>query len=168
MVLTPSNMLPLGTLAPDLPEMPFPEGPTVILFICNHCPYVKHLKQGIIDLATDYMPRGIAFVAINANDADAYPEDAPDKMAAEGYPFPYLFDETQGVARAYTAACTPDCYIFNNNKELVYRGQFDDSRPGNGLPVTGDSLRVVLDALLSNQPVDSEQKPSIGCNIKWK
>ena len=161
-------MLPLGTRAPDLPGMPFPDGATLVCFICNHCPYVKHIKQGLLDLASDYLPQGVSIVAISSNDPEAYPDDAPDKMALEGYPFPYLFDETQEVARAYSAACTPDFFLFDSSRSLVYRGQFDDSRPGNGIPVTGSSLREALDALLAGEPVSPEQKPSIGCNIKWK
>jgi peroxiredoxin len=145
---------------------------TVIMFICNHCPYVKHVQHQLVQLARDYMPKGVSFIAINANDPEQYPDDSPERMkevAKElGYPFPYLFDETQEVARAYQAACTPDFYIFDRELRCVYRGQLDDSRPGNGIPVTGESIRSALDSLLAGEPVTVRQKPSIGCNIKWK
>jgi peroxiredoxin len=177
-------MLPWGTLAPDfrLPDAvsgrPIgladfaPKPALVVMFICNHCPYVKHIKAGLVAFARDYQAKGIAVVAINANDVDNYPEDSPAKMKAEakaaGYTFPYLFDETQAVAKAYHAACTPDLYLFNRNRQLVYRGQFDDSRPGNGRPVTGADLRAACDAVLAGRAPAADQKPSIGCNIKWK
>jgi thiol-disulfide isomerase/thioredoxin len=142
------------------------------LFICNHCPFVKHVDAGIVKLAQDYQDKGISFVAISSNDIENFPQDAPDLMKVEaervGYSFPYLFDESQEVAKAYQAACTPDFYIFDGNLKCVYRGQMDDSRPGNALPVTGNDIRQALEALLSNQAVSEDQKPSLGCGIKWK
>lgn len=183
MALTPSTMLPLGTIAPDF-SLPDTTGKTVSLadfanapallvaFICNHCPYVKHIQRGFADFAREYQPRGLAIVAINANDVQNYPDDSPARMAQEarraGYTFPYLFDETQAVAKAYRAACTPDFFLFDRQRRLVYRGQFDGSRPGNNVPVTGSDLRRAADAALSGQPVPADQKPSMGCNIKWK
>jgi len=184
MALTLSTMLPLGTKAPEfkllnaadekeyhINDLKFDKA-TVIMFICNHCPYVKHVQEGLVELANDYMTQGISFVAINSNDVENYPDDHPDKMkeVAErlGYPFPYLFDETQEVARAYDAACTPDFYIFDGDLLCVYRGQMDDSRPGNGKPVTGEHLREVLDNILNGNAISEDQIPSIGCNIKWK
>ena len=184
MVMTPSTMMPLGTLAPDfelwdtvsekmitLKDLKS-EKATTIMFICNHCPYVKHVLEGLVKLANDYVPKGISFIAINSNDIEKYPEDAPEKMhelaKKLGNPFPYLFDETQKVAKDYAAACTPDFYIFDKDLKCAYRGQLDDSRPGNGIPVTGKDIREALDNLLSEKSVKSEQKPSIGCNIKWK
>lgn len=183
MVLTPSTMLPLGTKAPDF-SLPDTAGKTVsladfsgapallVIFMCNHCPYVKHVAEGLAKLAQDYQPRGVAVVGINSNDAKNYPDDSPAKMAEEvkqrGYTFPYLFDESQSVAKAYHAACTPDFYVFDRDQQLVYRGQMDDSRPDSGIPVTGDDLRGALDALLADQAPPAEQKPSIGCNIKWQ
>jgi peroxiredoxin len=183
MALTPSTMLPLGTQAPPF-RLPDPSGKTValtdfkdafallVVFMCNHCPYVKHIRQGLAQLARDYMPRGVAMVGINANDAANYTEDSPAKMVAEvksaGYIFPYLYDETQAVAKAYRAACTPDIFLFGKDQCLVYRGQFDDSRPGNGISVTGNDLRAALDVVLVGKPASPDQKPSIGCNIKWK
>ena len=184
MVETPSSMLPLETIAPDfaLPDTVSgrnlslhelkSEYATVIMFICNHCPFVKHVQSDLVKLANDYIPQGITFIAISSNDVENYPEDSPVRMKqvaeTQSFPFPYLYDETQDVARAYQAACTPDFYIFNNNLKLVYRGQLDDSRPSNGLPVTGQDIRNALDALLKNEPVSEIQKPSLGCNIKWK
>lgn len=183
MALTPSTMLPLGTTAPDfrLPDThgrpvsagDFKDAPALlVLFICNHCPYVKHLRAGLAQLGRDYLPRGVAMVAVSANDAANYPDDSPAKMRAEagdaGYTFPYLYDESQAVAKAYRAACTPDFFLFDRARRLVYRGQFDDSRPGNSIPVTGKDLRAALDAVLADRPVAAEQKPSIGCNIKWR
>ena len=183
MVATNSTMLPLGTRAPDF-QVPDPSGKEValsdfrnarglvVVFMCNHCPYVKHLRAGLAQLARDYQPRGISVVGINSNDVSNYPADSPANMAEEarsaGYIFPYLYDATQGVAKAYRAACTPDFYLFDQDQRLVYRGQFDDSRPGNALPVTGEDLRDAIDALLAGQPVAPNQKTSLGCNIKWK
>jgi thiol-disulfide isomerase/thioredoxin len=144
----------------------------VVVFMCNHCPYVKHIASGLAQLARDYLPRGVALVGISSNDVANYPADSPAKMAEEakaaGYLFPYLYDENQAVAKAYRAACTPDLYLFDGGQRLVYRGQFDDSRPGNGLPVTGKDLRAALEAVLAAKPVSLQQKPSLGCNIKWK
>jgi thiol-disulfide isomerase/thioredoxin len=145
---------------------------TVVMFICNHCPYVKHVQEELVRLAEDYRPKGVSFIAISSNDAEQYPEDGPENMKKVaqrmGYPFPYLYDETQEVAKAYKAACTPDFYVFDGDMELVYRGQLDDSRPGNAIPITGADLRGALDNLLRGQPVEEDQKPSMGCNIKWK
>ncbi|RAL24033.1 thioredoxin family protein [Thermoflavimicrobium daqui] len=184
MALTESNMFPLGTTAPsfNLPDVVSGRTvslqelrsniATVLMFICNHCPYVKHVQNQLVLLANDYLPKGVSFIAINANDAEKYPDDSPEKMKEIaqqlGYPFPYLFDETQEVAKAYQAACTPDFYIFDKEMKCVYRGQLDDSRPGNDLPVTGETIRLALDSLLQNAPVTVKQKPSIGCNIKWR
>lgn len=184
MAVTPSNMVPLGTIAPDftLPDTVSgrmmslrelkSEIATVIMFICNHCPYVQHVQHELVRLANDYQPKGISFIAISSNDVVGYPDDAPDKMkeVAErlGYPFPYLYDETQEVAKAYDAACTPDFYIFDKDLKCVYRGQLDDSRPGNLIPVTGRDIRAALDSILRGEPVNPDQKPSVGCNIKWK
>lgn len=184
MVLTPSNMVPLGMKAPDfnLPDVATgrnktladfkSEVATVVMFICNHCPYVKHIQGGLVAVAGDYIPRGVSFVAINSNDVENYPEDSPEKMLEDvrrfGYPFSYLFDETQEVARSYDAACTPDFFIFDADFSCVYRGQFDDSRPENGEPVTGKDLRAALDRLIEGAPPAENQVPSIGCNIKWK
>ena len=183
MALTPSTMLPLGTPAPafQLPDVTgkvvsladFENAPAlVVMFICNHCPYVKHLRGALADFGREYQSRGAAIVAISSNDAVAYPDDAPAKMQSEareaGYTFPYLFDETQQIAQAYQAACTPDFYVFDRAGLLQYRGQYDDSRPGNGSPITGSDLRAAVDAVLAGQPVAAAQKPSIGCNIKWK
>jgi thiol-disulfide isomerase/thioredoxin len=144
----------------------------LLIFMCNHCPYVKHIRAGLAQLARDYLPRGVALAGINSNDVANYPGDSPARMAEEaksaGYIFPYLYDETQAVAKAYRAACTPDIYLFDRICKLVYRGQFDDSRPGNGLPVTGKDLRAALDAVLASKPTSMFQAPSIGCNIKWK
>lgn len=176
-------MLPLGTTAPDF-RLPDTAGKAValadfqgkpallVVFMCNHCPYVKHIAAGLAQLAREYLPRGVAIVGINANDVANHPDDSPAKMAQEaiaaGYLFPYLYDESQSVAKAYRAACTPDIFLFDRERQLVYRGQFDDSRPGNNVPVTGKDLRAALDAVLAGQPVASGQKASIGCNIKWK
>lgn len=184
MAATPSVMLPLGTEAPkfnlvdtvtdtnkSLNELASDKA-TVVMFICNHCPYVKHINEELVKLANEYIPKGISFIAISSNDVENYPDDSPEKMreVAEelGYPFPYLFDETQEIAKAYQAACTPDFYVFDKDLKLVYRGQFDESRPGNNVPVTGIDIRNALDNILNGKPVDENQKPSIGCNIKWK
>ncbi|HWU67738.1 MAG TPA: thioredoxin family protein [Stenotrophobium sp.] len=183
MALTSSSMLALGAVAPDfrladtvsgrvlsLAELRS-ERATVIMFLCNHCPYVKHVQSALVRLALDYQPRGVRFIAISSNDVRHYPEDAPERMkvvAQEcGYPFPYLYDETQAVARAYQAACTPDFYVFDAQLRCAYRGRMDDATPGNGRPVTGADLRAALDALLSGAPVNAEQYPSLGCGIKW-
>jgi thiol-disulfide isomerase/thioredoxin len=185
MAKTASSMLPLGTQAPDfsltdvvtgtpvtLQRSDEPEAAMVIMFICNHCPYVKHLNQAITQLAHDYLKKNVGFIAINANNAEAYPDDSPENMIntakEQGYPFPYVFDETQEVAKAYQAACTPDFFVFDQDLLLAYRGQFDPSRPGNLLPVDGSSIREALDCILRGEPVPEDQKPSIGCNIKWK
>jgi peroxiredoxin len=184
MARTPSNMLALGTKAPDfaLPNtidnktysfdnISGTNG-TVVMFICNHCPYVIHVMDGITALAKDYQNRGIGFIAISSNDVVNYPDDDPTLMKETakkyGFSFPYLYDETQDVAKAYDAACTPDFYLFDSKKTLVYRGQMDSSRPKNELPVTGKDLRMALDAMLSEKTIDTLQKPSLGCNIKWK
>ena len=186
MVRTPSTMLPLGTPAPEfaLPDYREAQGDIVSLedfagaaallvaFICNHCPFVQHVAGELAALGRDLAARGVAMVGINSNDVDAFPADAPDRMAAEarrqGWTFPYLFDESQQVARAYRAACTPDFYLFDGDRRLVYRGQLDGSRPGNGVPVTGKDLRAAVDAVLAAEPVGDDQWPSVGCNIKWK
>ena len=144
----------------------------LVMFICNHCPYVKHVRDELAQLSRDYAPASVGMVAINANDVEAYPQDGVEAMRAEkqtaGYLFPYLFDESQATAKAYGAACTPDFFLFDSDRKLVYRGRLDDARPGNGLPVTGRDLRAALDAALAGQPVEGDQKPSMGCNIKWK
>ncbi len=183
MVATPSTMATLGTKAPHF-SLPDTRGKTVkladfdgapallVMFICNHCPFVKHVAKQLAALSRDYKAKKAAIVAISSNDAKSHPEDAPPKMAeeakAQGYTFPYLHDETQEVAKAYGAACTPDFFLYDGKRRLVYRGQLDDSRPGNGIPVTGADLRAALDAVLAGRPVPAKQKPSIGCNIKWK
>lgn len=184
MSLTPSKMIPLGIKAPDF-ELPDTvsgkrlslselksDKATVIMFICNHCPYVKHVQSGLVKLANDYIPKGVSFIAINSNDVKNYPDDSPESMKKVaknlGYPFPYLFDDSQQVAKEYDAACTPDFYIFDKDLRLVYRGQMDDSRPGNGKPVTGKDIRKALDSVLEGNDVFDEQIPSMGCNIKWK
>ena len=185
MAATPSNMLPLGTIAPDfnlpdtvtgkqcsLQELKGEQG-TIVMFICNHCPYVLHVKQQLISIAQQYATLGIATIAISSNDVENYPQDAPDKMKAImaewGNPFAaYLYDETQHVARAYQAACTPDIYLFDADLTCVYRGRLDGSTPKNDVPVTGEDLRNALDSLLAKQPINPDQVPSIGCNIKWK
>ena len=183
MVLTPSTMLPLGTKAAAF-SLPNVDGKTVsladfskapallVVFMCNHCPYVKWIAAGLAQLARDYQAKGVAVVGINSNDIAAHPDDAPAAMAREaksrGYTFPYLFDATQRVAQAYKAACTPDFYVFDKDQKLVYRGQMDASRPDSGIPVTGKDLRAALDAVLAGNPVPSDQKASIGCNIKWQ
>ena len=184
MSLTPSTMLPLGTPAPAFSLPDAVSGKTVslkdfvgkkallVMFICRHCPYVVHVKQELAKLGKDYAAKPVGIVAISANDADKYPDDAPPKlkeMARElGFTFPFLHDASQTVAKAYTAACTPDLFLFDSNRKLAYRGQLDDSRPGNGKPVTGRDLRAAIDAVLAGKPVSDDQKASIGCNIKWK
>jgi peroxiredoxin len=183
MALTPSTMLALGTVAPDF-RLPDTDGRPValsdfssrdallVMFICNHCPYVKHVQAELARLGRDCEERGMGVVAISSNDVAQYPDDGPRAMKEErdraGYVFPYLFDETQAVAKAYRAACTPDLFLFDRARRLVYRGQLDDSRPGNGVPVTGKDLRGAIDAVLAGRPVDERQKASMGCNIKWK
>lgn len=184
MAQTASTMLALGTKAPDFKLMDTITDEnltledckglkaTVILFICNHCPFVKHVNAELVRLSKDYVPKGINMIAISSNDVDKYPNDSPEKMKEtadnEGYIFPYLYDASQQVAKAYNAACTPDFYVFDENLLLVYRGQLDDSRPGNNQPINGKDIRNALNALLNKQPVNPDQKPSIGCNIKWK
>jgi peroxiredoxin len=183
MALTPSTMLPLGTAAPNF-QLPDTNGKTfsladfkkapalLVIFMCNHCPYVVHIRTGLAQLARDYASKNVALAGINSNDVENYPDDSPVKMKDEveraGYIFPYLYDETQAVAKNYRAACTPDIFLFDKNQKLVYRGQFDDSRPGNGIPVTGKDLRAAIDAVLASKPISPNQKASIGCNIKWK
>jgi peroxiredoxin len=184
MSLTPSTMLPLGTQAPDfsLPEVV--TGKTLglsdfagqkallVMFICRHCPFVQHLKEALALFGGDYAGKDVGIVAISANDAHEYPEDRPESLkemaVSLGYTFPFCYDESQETAKAYAAACTPDFFLFDRERKLVYRGQFDDSRPGNGIPVTGKDLRDAVDAVLADGPVSQDQKPSIGCNIKWK
>lgn len=184
MAYTPSTMLPLGTSAPDFSLIDCrtekvlslrrlkSEKATVIMFICNHCPFVVHVREELVKLTNDYIIKEISFIAINSNDAETYPQDGPEKMKelAEEchFPFPYLFDETQDIAKAYQAACTPDFYIFDKNLKLVYRGQMDGSRPGNDIPVNGRDLRTALDNILHGGIISDDQKPSVGCNIKWK
>jgi thiol-disulfide isomerase/thioredoxin len=184
MAATETLQIPLGFPAPDfnlpdtitdkmlsLKDVRGSKG-TVVMFICNHCPYVKHVNAELVRLAHDYIPKGIGFVAISSNDVVNYPDDAPEKMKVhaleQGYPFPYLYDESQKVAKAYFAACTPDFSIFDHELKCVYRGQLDASRPKNDVPVTGKDIRAALDAILTGKPVDEKQVPSIGCNIKWK
>lgn len=184
MARVPSNMIPLGTKAPDftlldtvtdnqlsLQELKGEKG-TVLLFICNHCPFVIHINEQIVSLAADYKKKGIGFIAISSNDVEKYPQDGPKEMKIhaqkENYSFPYLYDESQKVAKAYDAACTPDFYLFNGDLNLTYRGQLDNSRPGNGIPVTGEDLRLAIDCVLAGKDNEAIQKPSIGCNIKWK
>jgi len=179
-----STMLPLGTKAPDfeLPDVVSGENVSqsdfddkvgmLVMFICNHCPYVQHVRSELARFGSDYRDTGLGIVAISSNDPAQHPDDGPEAMkgevAAQGYTFPYLFDESQAVAVAYTAMCTPDFFLFDANRELVYRGRFDDSRPNSGTPVTGFDLRAAADAVLAGQPVSDEQWPSMGCSIKWK
>lgn len=183
MALTASTMLPLGTKAPDfqLPDVTsgekislstFAGKALLVIFLCKHCPFVKHIKDELTQLGKDYVKRDVGIVGISANDVKNYPDDSPEQLKAMvtelGLPFPICYDESQETAKAYTAACTPDFFLFDANQQLVYRGQLDDSRPSNGKPVTGEDLRAALDAVLADQAVNPEQKPSIGCNIKWK
>ncbi|MGH7469448.1 MAG: thioredoxin family protein [Longimicrobiales bacterium] len=183
MAATSSTMLELGTVAPAF-TLPDPDGTLhstsdyaaapalLVMFICNHCPFVKHVRAELARLGHDYRSRGVAILAVNSNDAQQYPADGPNEMRAEkeaaGYPFPYLYDEAQAVAASYKAACTPDFYLFDGQRKLVYRGQLDDSRPSNGIPVTGTHLRGALDAVLAGRPISAVQIPSIGCSIKWR
>ena len=184
MAKTPSNMVPIGFRAPFFElydtntkkilksDNLFGVNCTLIMFICNHCPFVVHINKEIVNMANEFQKKGISFIAISSNDEKNYPEDSPIKMSEtvikENYTFPYLYDKTQQVAIEYDAACTPDFYIFDKNKKLVYRGQLDDSRPGNNIPVTGNDIRTVFDCILSSKKITINQKPSIGCNIKWK
>lgn len=183
MVMTQSTMIPLGSVLPDF-HLPDAMGSRfnsediresnalLVAFWCNHCPFVKHLRQGFVQFANDYAAKGVITVAINSNDAKAHPEDSPEAMVREAsewnFPFPYLVDETQQVARSFNAACTPDFFLFDADRRLAYRGQFDASRPGNGVPVTGKDLRRATDGVLAGEPPAEPQTPSIGCNIKWK
>jgi peroxiredoxin len=184
MAAVESTMLELGTKAPDFSLKDVITGKNVslsdykgnkaflVMFICNHCPYVKNIKEGLVQYAADYLPRGVGIVAISSNDVDKYPDDSPENMKKDaekfGYPFPYLFDESQEVAKNYKAACTPDFFLFDENMKLQYRGQFDDSRPGIDIPVTGKDLREATDQVLAGEEIPEDQVPSIGCNIKWK
>ena len=184
MALTPSTMLALGTLAPSFRLPDVISGNMVsldnfknkkallVMFICRHCPYVQHVKEEIAKIGQSYKKKDIGIIAISANDINSYPEDSPEslkEMARElNFSFSYLYDKSQEIAKAYTAACTPDFFLFDKNRKLVYRGQLDDSRPGNNLPVTGKDLREAIDAVLEDKPINSNQKPSMGCNIKWK
>ena len=181
MVKTASTMLPLGTRAPDfslvnvdgqiVSRQQFAGKPLLVVFMCNHCPFVIHLRSALKDFADKYQPQGLAMVGISSNDVVAYPQDGPEKMkeeaASAGYTFAYLFDETQDVAKSYRAACTPDFFLFDADHALVYRGQFDSSRPGNGIAVTGEDLTAAVDAVLAGKDVSAEQRPGIGCNVKW-
>jgi len=183
MAVTASRMLELGISAPDF-RLPDTEGNVVsladfdkspallVIFMCNHCPFVKHVLDKLVELIKEYQAKGVAVLGINSNDVADYPDDSPDKMAKlakeGGFTFPYLYDETQEVAKAYSAACTPDFFLFDGNRSLVYRGQMDDSRPGNGMTVTGADLTAAIDAVLGGKPIAADQKPSMGCNIKWK
>lgn len=182
MTATPSTMLPLGTTMPAfrlasatgeiVSSASYPSRPLLVAFICHHCPFVRHIRAEFARFATEFQERGLVVLAINSNDSQAFPEDGPDGMRQEaheaGYTFPYLFDETQGVAKSFRAACTPDLFLFDRHGTLVYRGQFDDSRPRSPVPVTGADVRAAAAAVLLGDPVSIEQKPSIGCNIKWK
>ena len=184
MALTPSTMLALGTRAPDFSLTDVVTGKTVslktfaakkallVMFICQHCPYVQHVKEELARIGNDYASKEMAIVALSSNDIENYPEDSPENLKAMaeelGFNFPFCYDPTQAVAKAYSAACTPDFFLFDRERKLVYRGQLDTSRPGNGVPVTGKDLRAAMDAILSDRPVNSNQKPSMGCNIKWK
>jgi peroxiredoxin len=183
MAMTASTMLELGTKAPDF-RLPDTEGNLVslsdfddapvllVVFMCNHCPFVRHILDHLLELAKEYQAKGVAVVGINSNDVESYPDDRPEMMAKiareKGFPFPYLYDETQEVAKSYRAACTPDFFLFDGQRRLAYRGQMDDSRPGNHEPITGADLRAALEAVLAGRPVPERQRPSMGCNIKWK
>ncbi|HUS72561.1 MAG TPA: thioredoxin family protein [Sedimentisphaerales bacterium] len=183
MAVTASKMLTLGTSAPNF-SLPDTEGDIVslsdfegapallVIFMCNHCPFVKHILRGLVKLVKEYQTKGVAVVGINSNDVTNFPEDSPEMMAKlleeVGFTFTYFYDETQEVAKAYQATCTPDFFLFDKERKLVYRGQMDDSRPGNDVPVTGADLRAAMDAILAGREVNTEQKPSMGCNIKWK
>jgi len=183
MVMVESTMLPLGTTAPAFSLPDVVSGDTItldtfadsqgllVMFICQHCPFVKHVQEELARIGKDYGPKGVGIVAISANSLQTHPQDGPDNLKAQaedlGFTFPYCFDETQDTAKRYTAACTPDFFVFDQDKKLVYRGQLDDSRPSNGVPVTGKDLRAALDAVLAGAPPADEQKPSVGCNIKW-
>ncbi len=183
MAETPSTMLPLGTELPEFSLRNAVDGrrvtpadyrgsvALVVMFICNHCPFVKHVMKELGRLTREYLPRGVAFVAVNSNDVEAYPDDRPERMQelaiAEDWIFPFLYDGTQQVAQAFRAACTPDFFVFDEERTLVYRGQLDDSRPGNDMPVTGKDLRAALDTLIAGKSVSKDQRPSVGCNIKW-
>jgi peroxiredoxin len=184
MARTESAMLALGTSAPGFTLTDVVTGKPVstqavtgpkgllVMFICRHCPFVKHLEWALAQLGSDNADKGIGIVAIGSNDAESYPDDAPESLAQQardlGFTFPYLYDETQEIARAYDAICTPDFFLFDGDLKLVYRGQFDESRPGNGIPVSGKDLRAAMDALIAGKPINLEQRPSIGCSIKWK
>ncbi|EKE10556.1 MAG: Thioredoxin family protein [uncultured bacterium] len=184
MAVTPSQMIPLGTKAPNFTLKDVVSGKTVslsqlkskkanvVVFMCAHCPFVKHVEKELVKLANDFIPKGVSFIAISSNDVLSYPEDSPENMKRQAkdfkFPFPYLYDETQEIARAYGAECTPDFFVFDDSLHCVYRGQFDDSRPGNQMPVTGEDLRKALRCLLEGKPISENQKPSSGCNIKWK
>jgi peroxiredoxin len=183
MARTASTMLPLGTKAPDFSHMnvdgrtvslsDFSDAPALlVVFMCNHCPFVRHIADALAQFTAKYMAKGVAVVGINSNDAASYPADSPEQMVREaeerGYAFPYLYDETQETAKAYRASCTPDFFLFDGNRRLVYRGQFDDSRPDSGIPVTGHDLRLAVDAVLAGKKPNDAQRPSIGCNIKWR
>ncbi|MEX0612286.1 MAG: thioredoxin family protein [Pirellulales bacterium] len=183
MARTSSTMLPVGTKAPDFSLVnvdgqtvsldDFADAPALlVMFICNHCPFVKHLADALAQFTAEYMDKGVAVVGINSNDAASYPADSPEQMVREaeerGYQFPYLYDESQEVAKEYRAACTPDFFLFDGKRGLVYRGQFDDSRPDNGIPITGRDLRAAIDSVLAGRKPSENQRPSIGCNIKWK
>lgn len=184
MALTPSNMIPLGTVAPDftLPDIVSQQTQslqqlkssvaTVIVFMCNHCPFVVHIQDKLVEVAKKYQAQGVVFVGISSNDVETHPDDAPDKMQQRakeiGLPFPYLYDETQAVAKAYQAACTPDFFVFDKDLRCVYRGSFDGATPGNKVPVTGEHLAQALDQVIAGQAVSADQKPSVGCNIKWR
>lgn len=183
MAISSTMELPIGAKAPDFSDpnidgkiislKDFADAPTLlIMFICNHCPYVQHLREHLAQLVKEYQAEGVAVVGINSNDVERYPDDAPDKMAEVakryGFTFPYLLDESQEVAKAYRAACTPDFFLFDKERKLIYRGQYDDSRPNNNIPVTGKDLRTALDAALADRPVPQDQVPSLGCGIKWK